>query len=90
MGPVGPDGVPIHRHRGRDVKGAAAETERVLHVVQRNLVRVTHQVTMVAREDLPEEMQCHVVGVPWDWVWLFMHVSNVAIYFLAAHVERAR
>lgn len=66
MGPVRPDGFPWHRHRGRGVEEATTETERVLYAVQRNFVRLTHQVPMVAIEDLPEEMQRHVVGVPRD------------------------
>lgn len=66
MGPERPDGFPRHRHRGRGDEEMAVKTERVLYAVQRNLVRLTHQVPMIAVENLPEEMKCRVVGVPWD------------------------
>lgn len=68
MGPVRPDGFLRHRCHKRGVEEVAAETERVLYATQRNLVRLTHQVSMIAIEDLPEEMQRCVVGVPRDWV----------------------
>lgn len=64
MGPVRPNGFIWHKHHGRGAKEAAAETERVLYAIQRNLVILTHQVPMVAIEDLTEEMQRCVVGVP--------------------------
>ena len=51
MGPVGLDGFPRHKRHGRGAEEAAAETERVLYAVQRNLVRLTHQVSMIAVED---------------------------------------
>ena len=85
MGPVRPDGFLRHRCHRSDFEGATTETEKVLHVVQRNLVRMTHQVPMIALENLLKEMQRRVGGVPWDWVWLFRHVANVVVYFLAAH-----
>ena len=66
MGLVQLNGFPWHRHRGRGVEEAAVETERVLYVVQRNLVRLTHRVLMEAIEDLLEDMQRRVVGVPRD------------------------
>ena len=56
MVPVRRDGFLRHRHHGRGAEEVAAKTERVLYVVQRNLVRLTHQVPMIAVEDLPEEM----------------------------------
>ena len=84
---MGLDGFPRHRHRGRDVEGATVETERVLHVVQRNFMRLTHQGPMVAIEDLLEEMQQHVVGVPQDWVRLFQCVAIAIVYFLVANPE---
>lgn len=90
MGPVRPDRFPRHRGHRRDAEGAAAETERVLHAVQRNLVRLTHEVPMIDIEDLPEEMQSRMVGVPQDWVRLFRCVANALVYFLAAHLEPAR
>jgi len=56
VGLVRPNGFPRHRNHGRDVEGAAVNMERVLHAVQRNLVRLNHQVPMIAIEDLPKEM----------------------------------
>jgi len=41
---------------------------------------------MVAIEDLPEEMQRHVVGLPRDWVQLFWWVAIVL--FLSAHPKQ--
>ena len=84
VGPVIPEGFPRHRHRWRDFEGVGAEMERVLHAVQRNLVRLTRQVPMIMIEDLPKEMQRRMVGVPWDWVQLFRCVANVIVYFLAS------
>jgi len=84
VGPVIPDGLPQHRRRKRDTEATATEIERTLHAVQRNLVRLIHQVPMVAIEDLPEEMQRHVVGLPRDWVQLFWWV---AIVFLQDNLE---
>ena len=66
MGPVRPDGFPRHKHRRIGAEEATAETERVLYAIQRNFVRLTHQVQMIAIEDLPKEMQRRVVGVPRD------------------------
>jgi len=63
---VKPNGFPKHRRHGRGAEEMIVETERVLYVVQRNLVRLTHEVPMKTVDDLPEEMQCYVVGVPWD------------------------
>jgi len=85
VGLVGPDGFLRHRHRGRGFEEAVAETERVLYVVHRNLVSLTHQVPMIAIEDLPEEMQRRVVGVPRDWVLILRRVTNAVVNFLAAH-----
>lgn len=50
-------------------------------------MRLTHQVPMVEIEDLPEEMQRCVVGVPRGLVRLFQRVSNASVFFLAAHPE---
>lgn len=66
-----PDGLPRHKCHGRDVEGDVVETERTLHEIHKNLVRLTHQVPMVAIEDLPKEIQRRMAGVPRDWVRLF-------------------
>ena len=52
VGPVRSNGLPRHIRHGRDVEGAMAETQRVLHV-HKNLERLTHQVPMEAIEDPP-------------------------------------
>ena len=59
--------------------------ERTLHTVQRHLVRLTHRVPMAAVEDLPIEMQRHVVGMPRDWVRTFKRVANAVVAYLVAH-----
>lgn len=87
MGPLRPDGFLQHRHRERGAEEVIDETKRVLYAVQRNLVRLTHQVLMVVVEDLPEEMQHHVVRVPQDWLHVLQHVANAVVTFLAAHPE---
>lgn len=48
VGLVRPKGLPRHGHHGREVERAEVETDRVLHVVQRNLESLTRQVPMVA------------------------------------------
>jgi len=70
------------------VEGAAAEIEKTLDVVKRNLVRLTHQVPMVAIEDLPKEVQRCVEEVPLDWVRLFRQVENAIIFFHDTHPEQ--
>jgi len=50
-------------------------------------VRLSHQVPMIAIEDLPEEMQHHMVGVPGDSMQIFRCVANVVVYLLAYHPE---
>ena len=45
---------------------------------------------MIAIEDLPEEMQRRVVGVPWDWVRILWRVANAVVNLLAAHPESGR
>lgn len=76
MGLVRLDGFSRHRHHGRGAKEAANE--------------IVHQVTMIAIEDLPEEMQCHMVGVPRDWVCILRHVANAVVNVLASHPEPGR
>ena len=71
LGPVIPDGLPQQRHHRTDAEGITTNYERTVHEVQRNLVSLTHQVPMVAIEDLPEEMQQCTMGVLRDWVRLF-------------------
>ena len=40
---------------------------------------------MAAIEDLPIEMQRHVVGMPHDWVYTFRRVANAVVTYIAAH-----
>ena len=42
---------------------------------------------MAAVEDLPEDMQRHVVGMPRDWVHTFQCVDNAVVAYLATHPE---
>lgn len=51
------EGVLRHRHRDKDAEREIAESERVIHTVQRNLESLTRQVPMAAVEDLPEAIQ---------------------------------
>lgn len=44
---------------------------------------------MIIVEDLPEEMQRRVVGVPRDWVQILRRVANPLVNFLTAHPEPA-
>ena len=47
------------------------DAERMLQSIHMNFVLLTHRVPMAQVEDLPEAMQCQVVGVPRALVWLF-------------------
>jgi len=38
-------------------------------------------------EDLPIDMQCHVVGMPRDWVRTLRCVAKAAVTYLATHPE---
>ena len=40
------------------------DAEQALQCIHTNFVWLTHRVPMVQVEDLPEGMQCQVVGVP--------------------------
>jgi len=40
---------------------------------------------MVAVEDLLEEMQCRMVGVPWEWVHILHRVANAIVTYLATN-----
>ena len=71
MGPQGPEGFPRHRQRGRGDDIMGVDANRTLQRIHTNFVRLTHSVPMVQVKDLPEAMQCQVVGVPRAWVWLF-------------------
>ena len=82
-----PDGFPRHGRRGRGAEEAAADAERTLANVQRHLARLSYQVPMAEIEDLPPDMQRHVVGMPRDWVRVFRHVANAIVSYLAAHPE---
>ena len=82
-----PDGLSRHRRRGRGAEEAAVETKRTLHNVQRHLTRLSCRVPMAAIEDLPEDMQRHVVGMPRDWVRTFRCMGNAVAAYLATHLE---
>ena len=64
VGPRQPEGFPYHRRRGRGDDIMGADAEQMLQSIHMNFVRLTHRVPMAQVEDLPEAMQCQVVGVP--------------------------
>ena len=68
-----------------DKRGPAKRLDRKDHFTI--TVISTHGEPMEAIEDLPEDMQCHVVGMPRDWVRTFRHVANAIATYLAAHLE---
>jgi hypothetical protein len=45
---------------------------------------------MAEVEDLPPDMQRHVVGMPRDWVRIFRRVANAIVHYLDAHPEPRR
>ena len=64
VGPWWPKGFPHHRRRGRGDDITGVDVDWTLQSIHTNFVRLTHRVPMVQVEDLPEAMQCQVVGVP--------------------------
>ena len=85
VGPVRPEGLPRHRCDDREVEDVAKDLQRVLHATHRNLTGLTHHVPMAAVEYLPNVIQRHVVGVPYDWVRLFGHVAITIVFFRDAY-----
>ena len=63
VGPRRPDDFPRHRWRGRGDDIMGVDAERMLQSIHTNFVPLTHRVPMAQVEDLPEAMQCQVVGV---------------------------
>ena len=82
-----PDGFPRHGRRGRGAEEEAANAERTLNNVQRHLARLSYQVPMAEIEDLPPDMQRHVVGMPRDWVRVFRRMATAIVSYLDAHPE---
>ena len=64
VGPQWPEGFPRHRWRGRGDNITGVDAERMLQSIHTNFVRLTHRVPMAQVKELPEAMQCQVVGVP--------------------------
>ena len=64
VGPQRPEGFPIHKNSGRGDDIMGVDVERTIQSIHTNFVRLTHRVPMAQVEDLPEAMQCQVVGVP--------------------------
>jgi hypothetical protein len=56
-----------------------------LQNMQGNLSHLRHIIPMVQVEDLPEEMQQQVVGVPHAWVRLFWHIVNSIVCYHDMH-----
>ena len=57
------------------------DAEQTLQSIHTNFMRLTHRVPMAQVEDLPEAMQCQVVGVPQAWVWLFRRLARAMVTF---------
>ena len=59
-----------------------ADTEQTLQSIHMNFICLTrHKVPMAQVEDLPEAMQCQVVGEPQAWVRLFQQLSRVVVCY---------
>ena len=59
--------------------------ERTIQSIHTKFVRLTHRVPMAQVEDLPEAMQCQVVGVPWAWVRLFHWLAKAVVFYHDQH-----
>ena len=57
------------------------DVKRTLQSIHTKFVRLTHRVSMVQVEDLPEAMQRQVVGVPRAWVHLFRRLARSVVMF---------
>ena len=64
VGPQRLEGFHHHRRRGRGDDIMGADVERTLQSIHTNFVHLMHRVPMAHIKDLPEAMQCQVVGVP--------------------------
>lgn len=56
--------LPWHIRCGRDTEGPTANENNFICLVQMNLEGLTHQIPIASMEDLLEEIQRRVVGVP--------------------------
>ena len=81
VGPRWPEGFPHHRRRGKGDDITSVDVERMLQSIHTNFVRLTHRVAMAQVEDLPDDMQRQVVGVPQAWVRLFQWLARVVVTF---------
>ena len=61
------------------------DAEQMLQSIHTNFVHLTHRVPMSQVEDLPEAMQCQVVGVPQAWVRLFCRLSRAIVCYHDQH-----
>ena len=61
------------------------DVECTLQNIHMNFVQLTHRVPMAQVEDFPEAMQCQVVGVPWEWVHLFLLLSRAVVCYHDQH-----
>ena len=55
--------------------------EWMLQSIHTNFACLTHRVPMEQVEDLPEAMQCQVVGVPQAWVRLFRRLTRAMVCY---------
>ena len=81
VGPRQREGFPCHRQRGRGDDITGVDVEWMLQSIHTNFVRLTHRVSMAQVEDLPEAMQCQVVGVPRACVRLFQRLARAVVTF---------
>ena len=54
---------------------------QTLQSIHMNFFRLTHRVPMAQVKDLPEAMQCQVVGVPRAWIRLFWRLARVVVLY---------
>ena len=73
--------IPSSSKGGRRDNIMGAGAERTLQSILMNFVRLTHRVPMAQVKDLPEVMQCQVVGVPRAWVRLFRRLARAIVLY---------
>jgi hypothetical protein len=81
--------VPLHSWKGREKEGMRKYATNTLHSVGQNFDALMHNVPMETINDLPVDMQRHVVGVPKPWVSLFWHLTNVVVCYDRVHQPQA-
>ena len=57
------------------------DAEQTLQSIHANFLCLTHRVPMAQVKDLPEAIQCQVVGVPRAWVRLFRQLARAIVCY---------